>query len=185
MLCFVHNLSSLTSTISQNVTLILWMWTIEGWGTGLGFGLHPRPEAWSSSSTALAMGLTLGQKGFEGRAKPKPDPVFGGFLIADGWESQGNPPSTPAPVIRPSMCQSSRTRWQARDDTVIVLSPLFAAWTSQTQENIPVIMAFQCQLACWVWPEPWDWQWRDNMFVSFTKFIGKGWGFGHSSVQWY
>lgn len=45
-------------------------------------------------------------------------------------------------------------------------------------------MAFQCHLACWVWPKPWDWQWRDNMFVSCTGlFIGKGWGFWHTNVQ--
>lgn len=127
---------------------------------------------------ALALGLTPGQRGLGADPSPSLTQFFGrGFLIAGGRESQGNPPSTPAPVIRPSMCQSRRTRWQAGDDTAVVLSPLFAAWTSQTQENIPVIMAFQCQLACWVWPEAWDWQRRDNMFASCTKFIGKGWGF--------
>ncbi|KAK5877399.1 hypothetical protein CesoFtcFv8_024905 [Champsocephalus esox] len=46
-------------------------------------------------------------KGAQGRAKPKPDPLFRG---SDGWKSQGNLPSTPAPVIWPSMCQSSPTR---------------------------------------------------------------------------
>lgn len=155
--------------------------------TDLGFGLYLRPEARSSSSTSFCIGTKSEAKGLWGRAKPKSDPVSGvqGFLTADRWESQGNPPSTPAPVIWPSMCQSRRTRWQARDDMAIVLSPFFAAWTSQTQENIPVIMAFQCHLACWVWPEPRDWQWRDNMFVSFAEFIGKGWGFWHTRVQWY
>lgn len=60
-----------------------------------------------------------------------------------------------------------------------------AAWASQTPENIPVIMAFQCHVACWVWPEPWDWQCRDNMFVKFSEFIGKGWSFWHTSLRCY
>lgn len=60
---------------------------------------------------------TLRRKGARGRSKPKPDPLFWvqGFLIADSWESQGNPPSTPAPVIRPSTCQSRQpamTSWR-------------------------------------------------------------------------
>lgn len=125
------------------------------------------------------------QRLLRAKAKPKFDPVFGGFLLANGWDSQGNPPSTPAPVIWPNMCQSRRPRWQARDDTAIVLSPVFAAWASQTPENIPVIMAFQCHVACWVWPEPWDWQCRDNMFVKFSEFIGKGWSFWHTSLRCY
>ena len=115
-------------------------------------GLHPRPEARSSSSTSTCIGTNVGAKGLGAEPSPNVTQFFRGFLIADSWESQGNPPSTPAPVIRPSMCQSSPTRWQARDDMTIARSPLFAAWTSQTQENIPVIMAFQCQLACWFWP---------------------------------
>lgn len=58
-----------------------------------------------------SLDLTLRRKGARGRSKPEPDPLFRvqGFLIADSWESQGNPPSTPAPVIRPSTCQSRRT----------------------------------------------------------------------------
>lgn len=51
-------------------------------------------------------------------------PSFQGLLLTCSWKSQGNPPSTPAPVICPSMCQSSRTRWQAHDDMAIVLFPL-------------------------------------------------------------
>lgn len=146
-------------------------------GEGLSFGLHPRPGAWSFSST-LSLGPALGQRGSR-QSQAQEWPSFQGFLIAGDRESQGNPPSAPAPVIWPSMCQSSRPRWQAHDDTAIVHSPLL--WCL----DIPVIMAFQCQLACWVWPEPWDWQCGDNMFVSFAKFIGKGWGFWHTSVQQY
>lgn len=58
-----------------------------------------------------SLDLTLRRKGARGRSKPEPDPLFWvqGFLIADSWESQGNPPSTPAPVICPSTCQSRRT----------------------------------------------------------------------------
>lgn len=51
-------------------------------------------------------------------------PSFWELLLTCSWKSQGNPPSTPAPVICPSMCQSSRTRWQAHDDIAIVLFPL-------------------------------------------------------------
>lgn len=145
-----------------------------GWGNDLGFGLHLRPEAHSCSSTRFSIGTKTEAKELEVQQSPSLTQFqgFRGSWQQTGvWESQGNLPSTPAPVIWPSMCQSRQTRWQARDDTAIVLSPFFAAWTSQTQENIPVIMAFQCHLACWVWPKPWDWQWRDNMFVSCAAFI--------------
>lgn len=126
-------------------------------------------------------------KGAQGKSKGQVWPSFfgGGFLLANGWDTQGNPPSTPAPVIWPSMCQSRRRRWQARDDMAIVPSPVFAAWASQTPENIPVIMAFQCHVARWVWPELRDWRWRDNMFVKFSEFIGIGWGFWHRSLKRY
>lgn len=91
-------------------------------GEGLSFGLHPRPGAWSFSST-LSLGLALGQRGSR-QSQAQEWPSFQGFLIAGDRESQGNPPSAPAPVIWPSMCQSSRPRWQAHDDTAIVHSPL-------------------------------------------------------------
>lgn len=105
--------------------------------------------------TYTLLPLSNWSKGAQGESKAQVWPSFRGFLLANGWDSQGNPPSTPAPVIWPSMCQSRRPRWQAHDDTAIVLSPVVAAWASQTPENIPVIMAFQCHLACWVWPQPW------------------------------
>ena len=139
--------------MSEKVTnMWVWFWRWIPWeGTGLAYirGLRLDPPL----PLALALGLTLGAKGLGAEPSPNVTQFFRGFLIADSWESQGNPPSTPAPVIRPSMCQSSPTRWQARDDMTIVRPPLFAARTSQTQENIPVIMAFQCQLACRFWPE--------------------------------
>lgn len=116
------------------------------------FGLRLRPEArspFSSTSTRQWDQPAPGQR-CSRQSQARAWPTFQGSLLAGGRESQGNPPSTPAPVIRSSMCQSRRPRWQARDDTSSVRSPPSAAWTSQKQENIPVIMAFQCQLACWV-----------------------------------
>lgn len=141
-----------------------WFWFCQCGSAEVLVGIWPSPEAPeapSSSPLALALGPKLGQKG-SGQSQTQVWPSFQGCLLPGGWESQGNPPSTPAPVIRPSICQSNPTQWQARDDTAIVLSPLFAAWTSQTLENIPVIMAFQCQTGCWDWPDRRDWQRRET-----------------------
>lgn len=139
------------------------------------FGL-PLP-AWGFPLT-LALEPALGQRGLRLEVWPN--------FQGDSWKQAVWSPivtlSTPTPVIWPSMCQSRRPLWQVRDDTDIVCSPYFPAWTFQMLENVPVIMAFQCQLACWVWPEPWDWRGRDKMCVSFGKFTERCWGFWHTAT---
>lgn len=83
---------------------------------------------------ALALGPTLGQRG-SGQSQAQIWPSFQGFLIAGGWESQGNPPSSPTTVIWPSMCQSRWTQWQAHDDMAIVFSPLCCRDISEARKH--------------------------------------------------
>lgn len=93
---------------------------------GRGLGLWPSSEAWGLSLLFhyyFHWDQRWGKRGLRQSRAPA-WPSFQGFLIAGGRESQGNPPSAPAPVIWPSMCQSSRPRWQARDDMAMVHSPL-------------------------------------------------------------
>lgn len=70
-----------------------------------------------------SLDLTLRRTGGSGSIKARALTHFPGsrpgFRIADSWESQGNPPSTPARVMRPSTCQSGPTpmtswRWHGR-----------------------------------------------------------------------